>query len=362
VKTNPTVLVFVAVGVALCGWSAGLHAQSSTSCKVPISCGSYSQWYATCIPPLPATAYDCSGFDFTEYCSVNVPPCAPKPECPTCNGGKPNSGASPIDFATGDTYITETDIRLPGLGGGLTLSRTWNSIAFGGRARVGIFGPNWTSNFEENVFAGSDGYMKYVRADGGVWSFGFSSRDSNGNPMFTVAGPATEGATLDQEVLQPNPNWTLLFQSGETRVFDYFSGKLLSITDRNGNKSQLTYDSSFRLVTVTDPAARHLYFSYASPSSYLVTGVTSDAGISLSYSYDSLGRLIQCKKPDNTTVSFQYSDPNANLVTAVLDSNGKILESHTYNNCGQGLTSARAGGVEAITVSYPPGCGGMIAP
>ena len=357
-KTKTTVGIFIAVAFAFCAWSAGAYAQSSIICTFPISCSEYSQWNVTCIPPLPATAYDCVPWIFSVYCVVNIPPCAPKPECPTCN-----QASHPIDLASGDTYITQTDLRLPGLGGGLSLSRTWNSIAFGGRSSVGIFGRNWTSNFEESVFVGSDGYMKYVRADGGVWSFGFSSTDVAGNPMFSVAGPATENATLDQKVLQANPNWTLVFQSGETRVFDYYSGKLLSVTDRNGNTTQLIYDSSFRLVTVTDPAARHLYFSYASPSTYLVTGVTSDVGISLSYSYDSLGRMIQYTKPDNTSVSFQYNAPYSNLVAAVLDANGKILESHTYNTCGQGLTSARAGGVEAITVSYPPGCGGLsVAP
>jgi YD repeat-containing protein len=222
-----------------------------------------------------------------------------------------------------------------------------------------MFGLNWTSNFEESVIVGNDGYMKYIRGDGGVWSFGFSSRDSSGNPVFAVAGPASDTATLDQKVLQPTPNWTLVFQNGETRVFDYKSGKLQSISDRNGNGISLTYDASFRLITITDAASRHLYFSYPSPSSYFVTSVTSDVGISLSYTYDNWGRLIKYTKPDNTTVSFQYNDPNPTLVTAVLDSNGKTLESHTYNSCGKGLTSARAGGVEAISVSYPAGCLGV---
>jgi hypothetical protein len=41
------------------------------------------------------------------------------------------------------------------------------------------------------------------------------------------------------------------------------------------------------------------------------------------------------------------------MITAVMDSAGKVLESHTYDSKGRGLTSSRAGGVEAITVSYP---------
>jgi YD repeat-containing protein len=204
-----------------------------------------------------------------------------------------------------------------------------------------------------------------------VWRFTFSSWDANGNPYFIVGAPASQTAQLTETVLQAQPNWTLAFQNGEKRVFDYFSGKLLSITDRNGNTTQLTYDASYRLVKVTDPASRHLYFSYGSPLSiyggelgiltyYLVANVTSDFGVSLSYAYDAAGRLTQVTEPDNTTLSFQFSqinEPSPMLPInslVVLDSNGKVLESHTYNCNGQGLTSSRAGGVEAVTISYPP--------
>jgi YD repeat-containing protein len=55
--------------------------------------------------------------------------------------------------------------------------------------------------------------------------------------------------------------------------------------------------------------------------------------------------------PDLSTISFTYNGQS--LITAVTDSNGKILESHTYDAKGRGLTGARAGGVEAVTVSYP---------
>jgi YD repeat-containing protein len=172
-------------------------------------------------------------------------------------------------MATGDTYIKEADVRIPGLGGGLTLIRTWNSVwpANEGGARVGIFGLGWTSSFEESIYVGSDGYMKYARADGGFWSFGFVSQNSNNTVTFGVAGPANQTATLTQTT----GNWTLAFKNGEQRVFDGTSGKLLSITDRNGNTTQLTYDASYRLATVTDPASRHLYFSYAIPASYLAS-------------------------------------------------------------------------------------------
>jgi YD repeat-containing protein len=169
-----------------------------------------------------------------------------------------------------------------------------------------------------------------------------------GSPAtFHVVAPANGRATLAYGASQ----WTLKFDNGEQRIFDNTSGSLVAIVDRNGNTTQLSYDSTGRLVTVTDPASRHLYFAYGSNSSGLVTSITSDLGLSLSYLYDSQGRLIKVTKPDQTTLSFEY-DGNS-MITAVKDSDGKILESHAYDSIGRGLTSSRANGVQSVTVSYP---------
>jgi YD repeat-containing protein len=300
-------------------------------------------------PPIPANGQVLDQGNTEVYWQAKNAQCHPAPECPTCNA----HGGGPIDFASGDTYITQSDLRIPGLGGGITMSRTWNSVwpTTESGVRTGLFGPNWRSTYEERVSAGGDGYVKYSRGDGGFWSFGFTGYDSGSNPTFVPVAPTNQTATLTQGAI----SWTLAFQNGEIRTFDVTSGYLTSIIDRNGNTTQLSYDTAYRLVTVADAAGHHLYFSYLNPSSYLIIGVSSDVGISLSYLYDGLGRLIRVTKPDLTTVSFQY-DSNS-FISAVLDNAGKVLESHIYNTCGQGLTSSRAGGVEAITLSYPPACG-----
>jgi YD repeat-containing protein len=245
---------------------------------------------------------------------------------------------------TGDTFIEENDVSVPGLSSGLTLSRKWNSIwpstqlAF----QTGYFGPNWRSTYEERIFVGSDNYIKYSRSDGSFWSFAYAGA------AYAPVAPANVSATLTVDV--NHTYWTLTFQNGEQRIFSYSSGSLTSIIDRNGNTTQLAYDGINRLVTVADPGGRHLYFGYQNNSSYLITSVTSDVGISLSYTYDTQGRLSQVTEPDLTTVSFTY-DSNSRIIT-VTDSAGKVLESHTYDSQGRGLTSSRANGVDAITVSY----------
>jgi YD repeat-containing protein len=184
--------------------------------------------------------------------------------------------------------------------------------------------------------------VKYARADGSFWSFLFYGS----TPTYHLAAPAYGRATL----VYGTSDWTVTFENGEKRLFDTTSGSLVQIIDRNGNVTHLSYDATNRLTTVTDPASRHLYFNYGTNSN-LIASITSDIGLSLSYTYDNQGRLIKVTKPDQTTVSFQY-DTNSKI-TAVLDNDGKVLESHTYDSYGRGLTSARAGGVEAATVSYP---------
>lgn len=274
-------------------------------------------------------------------------PCPPMAWCPKCGAWVPISGA-PINLTSGNTYIEENDVRLPGLGGGLRLGRTWNSIfppILQGPPQTGMFGLNWRSTYEERIFTGSGdsvSYMVYAQADGSV-SY-FSQQNSS---TWIVASPATLTATLTQN---GTTSWTLAFQNGEQRVFDYTTGWLTKIIDRNGNTTQLTYDGSHRLTSVTDPVSRHLTFSY-NGSSVLVSSVSSDVGsLTLSYSYDTQNRLIQVTEPDLTTLSFTYNSQS--LITTVTDSQGKTLESHTYDSYGRGLTSSKANLVEAVTVSY----------
>jgi YD repeat-containing protein len=276
------------------------------------------------------------------------PPAAPAEVCLACLiAGLSVTAGSPINLTTGNTYIQETDLRIPGLSGGLSLVRTWNSKwpSTQSALQVGLFGPNWRSTFEEQVFVGSDNYVKYARGDGSFWSFGYSSYG-----IYKLAAPQNLTATLTTPTTA-TPYTTITFQNGEQRRFDGISGMLTTIIDRNGNTTTLAYDGANRLATITDAASRTLTFTYGSPSSHLVTGVSSSVGISLSYAYDTNSRLSQVTNPDLTTLTFAYNTQS--LITSVTDSSGKVLESHTYDSNARGLTSSRALGVEAVTLTYP---------
>jgi YD repeat-containing protein len=355
------VFIFFVVIFWQCATAPAAQAQNNSGCFMATT-----WWFPDPIPPgwyyfgpYPAPFV----YLIAAKTSTCAPPAAPTETCPQCpppsppsapgssSGPPPSSpqlaaAGQPISLGTGNTFIKQTDVSLPGLGGGLSLTRTWNSQwpATQLASSTGDFGPSWRSTYEERIFMSGDNYLKYARGDGSFWSFGINPN----NGKFVVAAPAYASATL----LQGATSWILTFKNGEQRQFNLTTGLLTAIVDRNGNTTQLTYDSSNRLTTITDPASRHLYFNYGTGSlNLLVTSVTSDFGVTLSYAYDAQNRLSQVTKPDLTTVTFTYNSQSQ--ITSVTDSNGKVLESHTYDSSGRGLTSSLANGVESLTITYP---------
>ena len=309
------------------------------------SCLAFDTWYPLFDGPYPPGWFYYSEYpgtfavliaSYTGLCGGSAAPAESR-----CNLNDATC-SSPVTLTTGNTFIVQNDLSLPGLGGGLSLKRTWNSMWPSSQlgSQIGIFGPNWRSTYEERVFNGSDGNIKYSRADGSYWSF-----TSGTTPQLIV--PANLVATLTVGTSYNTVN----FQNGEQRRFDSTSGSLIAIIDPNGNTTTISYDGTNRLVTVTDPVSRHLYFNYPNGSSRLVTSVTSDFGVSLSYAYDTQNRLSVVTFQDGSTATFAY-DANS-MITSVTDSQGKTLEAHTYDSKGRGLTASQANGVNAVTITYP---------
>jgi YD repeat-containing protein len=335
------IFVLALLGVfACCFMSSPAHAQTGGG-----PCLAFQTWWPVSDGPFPLGSFYYSQYpgtfavllaSYTGLCGGSATPAEAR-----CNSHD-HTCSNPITLTTGNTFIVQNDLSLPGLGGGLSLKRTWNSMWPPSQlsSQIGIFGPNWRSTYEDRVFNGSDGNIKYSRADGSYWSF-----TSGTTPQ--LISPANLVATL----IIGTPYNTVTFQNGEQRRFDSTSGSLTAIIDPNGNTATVSYDGTNRLVTVTDAVARHLYFNYPNGSSRLVSSVTSDFGVSLSYVYDVQNRLSVVTFQDGSTATFAY-DANS-LVTSVTDSQGKILEAHTYDSKGRGLTSSQANGVNAVTITYP---------
>jgi RHS repeat-associated protein len=279
-----------------------------------------------------------NGIQTTATAQLSVQPPA-DPGCP-CDkvAGTDIQAGMPINLGTGNVWITEQDYSLPGLGGGLFLTRTWNSKwqNIGPPSVTGIFGHSWHSNFEEQISFPDSDSVTYYRADGSTWVF-----DSNGE----ILSPPSVSAHLDYVANQ----YVLTLADGTQKTFSEL-GALQSVKDRNGNQATFAY-SSGRLTGVTDAAGRSVTFNYNDPANpYQATSVQDPVGVIASYSYDGSSRLASVTYADGSSVNFTYGANS--MITSVTDGMGKIIESHTYDAAGRGLTSSRALGADTVTVDY----------
>ena len=252
----------------------------------------------------------------------------------------------PIDLTNGNVYVDQSDYSLPGLGGGIQLSRTWNS-SWESSTPVeiaGTFGNSWRSTYDERLVipVGTAGSVpiKYWLSDGTAWFFQPRSSGS-----YTLSSPLDEHATLQADATQTS--YIITFAAGTKKIFNN-SGYLTAILDRNGNRTTVNYDTANRIANVTDPAGRVLTFNYGSTRQ--VQSIQDAVGVIATYTYDTAARLIKVVYADGSSLNMAY-DPS-DLLLNVTDSNQKILEAHTYDSARRGLTSARANGIDRVAVEY----------
>ncbi|MGO8790996.1 MAG: DUF6531 domain-containing protein [Terriglobia bacterium] len=264
-----------------------------------------------------------------------------------CPSGASCVAGSPINLTNGNTWIQQHDYSVPGLGGGLQLSRVWNSRwAYATPPTLaGMFGSGWRSTYEE-MLAGPDSNnnMTYWRGDGGGWTFTFNSTLNT----YTLSSPPDVRAGL---VPNLTGGFTLTLADGTQRVFNS-QNQLAAVIDRNNNQTTLTYDNSNRLATVTSPGGSTLAFTYGdSNNPTQATTVQDSVGTVATYTYDSSSRLTLVSYPDGSALNFTY-DPNSSMILSVTDVQGKLLEAHTYDSQNRGLTSTRANGVDSVSLVY----------
>ena len=229
----------------------------------------------------------------------------------------------------------------------------WNSLidSEGATRNAGLFGDGWRSTYEEQLQTIGGSVVRYWRPNGSSMLFEYEGT----NVGYVLISPIQEHALLTMGTGTDNP--TIIFPNGDVHTFSS-TGELLSIQDRNGHLTSLQYDAYNRLSNVTDPAGRQLIFNYATPTSTVVSSVQDAVGVIAQYTYDGSPspHLLSVAYADNSSIQFTYT---GNLITQVADGTGAVLETHTYNSAGQGLTSAEAGGVNAVTVqSYASGTTG----
>jgi len=256
---------------------------------------------------------------------------------------------SPINVTDGNVWIQHRDYSVPGLGGGLELSRVWNSrwMAASPPTLEGMFGSGWRSTYEEQLALVDAGTMIYWRGDGSGWTFTY-------NPVlnsYLLASPPDERAQLVSNV---GGGFTLTLPNGTQKVFNG-QNLLAAVIDRSGNQTTVAYDGSNRITSVTSAGGSTLSFTYGDSNNPMqVTSVQDSVGTVATYTYDSTSRLTSVTYADGSGYNFAFDPNSPPLILSVTDKQGKVIEAHTYDsqNFGRGLTSTRAYGVDSVSLTY----------
>jgi RHS repeat-associated protein len=276
--------------------------------------------------------------------------------------GEMTLAGDPVDVATGDVVLAQTDVMLPGVLP-LPVERTHRSSFRTGR----WLGSGWMSTFDQRLSVRGDTVIAAF-ADGRVLAWprppaaGSPGADSpDGQPVLPVVGPAWP---LRQ---QPDGSWTVTDpQRGLTWRYERHPGSwwypaggghgelpLASVTDRAGHQVSYDYDDDGAPRGITHSGGYRLLVTTAGGR---VAGLALDSpggGIPLvGYEYDPDGNLAGVVNSSGVPLRFSYDQ--GGRLAGWLDRNGYSY-AYSYDGHGRCTGGEGPGGVMSGTFSYVPG-------
>jgi RHS repeat-associated protein len=236
------------------------------------------------------------------------------PEQPRSNCG------DPVNCATGNLSEAQTDFAVGGRGVGLELARTYNSQAAANGVK-GVFGYGWTSSFSDRLVVEKASKTAVLhQAEGSSLSFAEGSGGTFTAPVWTqdiLTGTEATGYTL-----------TLADQI--KYKFAGSSGRLESVTDRNGNATTLTYNEAGQLTTITDPDSRTIKLAYNGEG--LVESAEDPMKHVVKYTYEG-GNLKSVTQPGEAGLRWQFKYNGSHELTEMVDGRaGKTLNEYNGSN------------------------------
>jgi RHS repeat-associated protein len=258
---------------------------------------------------------------------------------PGDNGG---DAGDPVQTFSGAFRYRHTDVAIAGAGPTPTFTRSYSSAD----TRTGPLGPGWTDNFLSRIRKPNDssGDLYVVTGDGTTDRFIH-------NPDGTYTAEPSVKKTL---VRNADNMYTLQDKTHATWTFNPF-GALMSYADPTGLTSALTYDSSDRLISVSDPGGRgSLSIGYDGSSRIATVTDWSSPARTVTYRYDGQGRLSTVTDRTGKVTTYGY-DGTSSRLASITDARTNVALTLTYDGSGRVATQKDARGLttgDATTFGY----------
>jgi RHS repeat-associated protein len=216
----------------------------------------------------------------------------------------------PVDCATGNETLSQTDLQIGGRGVGLDLTRSYNSQAAAAGVK-GLFGYGWTSSFSDRLIPEPDLHLVLL-----VTASGATVPYSESGGSFTAPASSQDKLTGSSEA-----GYTLTLPDQTKMRFQWSSGRLESITDRNGNETKLSYNGTTHLLeTITDPAGRKLTLKENAEG--FVESAEDPMGHEVKYTYEHEA-LAAVTPPGESSPNWTFKTDGAHLITEIKDGRGE---------------------------------------
>lgn len=266
------------------------------------------------------------------------------------NGG---SGGDPVQTFSGAFRYSFRDAAIAGRGPAIAFTRSYSSLD----TRTGPFGPGWTHSFNTRLRHPTDGTadILLVGPDGNTDRFTRNPDETfspspatyrtlvrNADGTYTVTDKARTRWLFDVSgnltaIVDRYGNTSTLAYNGAGELVSiadpagrgsltlaYTNGLLTSVTDWASPARTVAYgyDASGRLSTVTDREGRTTTFTYDGTSSRLTTITDARGHVALSLAYDAQGRVASQKDArgltsgDQTTFGYVVN-PDGTRTTTV---------------------------------------------
>jgi RHS repeat-associated protein len=271
-----------------------------------------------------ASAHGVSDYVPVEFTAVPIPPTVMQANLGD-NKDIPYTN-DPVHPGLGNYVYSKRLFGFPGKGIPLSFEVNYNSRD---NDYEGPLGFGWTHTFNTVLSQSTSGTYD-IAIKWGDGHSDFFKDDGSGN-----YGPVDCNTAV--KLTKPDTDhFEATLHNGIKYRFDT-DGRLLTITDLNGNQITLTHSS--HLDQITDTVGRQIGFTYAGSRMSAITSPLK-SGNTVSFGYDGDGNLTSMTDPRGKVWSFTY-DSSHRLLTHT-DANGNVFITNTYDSDGRVLSQKDA--------------------
>ncbi|MFJ7147807.1 DUF6531 domain-containing protein [Streptomyces sp. NPDC100445] len=224
-----------------------------------------------------------------------------------------------IDYSTGNLMLTATDFDIAGVGQGLRLARTYNSLD----APYGRVTQRWWQQYERYLSLSSGEAVLYD-ASGATVRF---KKNSDGS--FTTPKGYSEDLKKNSDGTYTLTKW----KSGSKESYNP-GGTLTKVTDRNHGSITVTQTTSGGFKLTETRSGRWIELDKTFPSQWQAKDNTGRTAV---YDVDSDGNLAATTDTEGKTVAFGYD--SSGRLDKIMTAEGRVT-AFTYDDVNR-VTSLR---------------------